>query len=106
MNSMFDFDDQCELTSSMENGRFCYFCFSGFFYFMLTNYELYYFKKYINIYFSFKDSQGVDAEFLITRAAISEMCSETAKLKSMKVLSKVSTRFSSSCTADTVVGQA
>ena len=35
------------------------------------------------------ESQDVDADFLLTRTALSEMCTETAKLKSMKVLSKV-----------------
>ena len=39
--------------------------------------------------FTFVDSQEVDAEFLLTRTALSDMCTETAKLKSMNVLSKV-----------------
>ncbi|CAB4014647.1 nipped-B B isoform X1, partial [Paramuricea clavata] len=54
MENMFDFDDQCDISSSIEN-----------------------------------ESQEVDAEFLLTRTALSEMCTETAKLKSMKTLSKV-----------------
>ncbi|CAB4010907.1 Hypothetical predicted protein, partial [Paramuricea clavata] len=53
MENMFDFDDQCDISSSIEN-----------------------------------ESQEVDAEFLLTRTALSEMCTETAKLKSMKTLSK------------------